>query len=257
MCKSLLDIQARWAAILRLDGWCEHDVARSRRGGVQVGGVAESRAELYDGFATIGKALSAGRRLEILDLLAQAPRSVGQLSEETAQSLANTSQHLQILLAAGLVRARRDGQRTFYELSRAEVGALLTTLRDFAVDEIEEVRELALAHLGDRTDLEFVSSRELARRVRLGQTVLIDVRPQHDFDAGHIAGAICLPSNELAEFAAGLAADTDVVAYCRGEFCSLADTAVRELRKLGVRARRLEEGFPEWQRAGLPLDEAG
>jgi rhodanese-related sulfurtransferase len=208
--------------------------------------VKSTRADLYDGFAIIGKALAAGRRLEILDLLNQAPRSVGQLAAEIDQSMANTSHHLQLLMHAGLLTSRRDSHQIIYALRRPEVGQLLSMLRDLAVDEVAEVGELAMAHLGDRRHIGSISVKELARLRRLGRVVVIDVRPRQDYDADHIEGARWVPLEAVSEFAETLPADSEVVAYCRNDYCSFADAAVRELRRLGVRARRLEEGFPQW-----------
>jgi rhodanese-related sulfurtransferase/DNA-binding transcriptional ArsR family regulator len=210
----------------------------------------KTRAELYDAFAVVGKALSAGRRLEILDYLSQGPRSVSCLADELNQSVANTSQHLQVLLQAGLVTCRRDDHRMIYDLRRADVAQLLSTICDLAVEEMPEASSLAVAHLGDRNDIPWISARELARLIRSGKIVVIDVRPEIDFRADHIVGAISVPNDRIADFAQSLAPSVEVIAYCRGEYCSLADRAVRALRDLGVRARRLEGGFPHWVARG-------
>ena len=207
---------------------------------------ARSRAELYDGFATVGKALAAGRRLEILDFLSQGPRSVGHLASELDQSVANTSQHLRVLLDAGLVTATRVDHRVFYELRSQAVSELLLGMCELAVDLVVDVPTLAEAHVGSRRDVAAISRRELVRRMRVGDVVVIDVRPSHDYEAGHIAGALSVPEERLDAFAESLSADSEVVAYCRGEYCALADVVVRRLQFLGFRARRLEGGFPQW-----------
>lgn len=207
-----------------------------------------TRAELYDGFAAVGRALSTGPRLEIIDLLAQSDLFVGQLADEIGQSTANTSRHLQILLQAGLVTQRRQGHHVVYGLSRPEVAQLLSLVRTIAVDEIADVRALSEAHLGDRDDIGWTSERELVHRIRTGDVVVIDVRPPHDYAAGHIVGAMNVQLDAVAALAETLSPDVDVVAYCRGHYCSLADAAVRELQKHGIAARRLEDGYPEWAR---------
>jgi rhodanese-related sulfurtransferase len=214
----------------------------------EVSGSGTPKERLYDGFALIGQALSSGRRLEILDLLAQASPYVGKLAEQTGQSMANTSRHLQILLQSGLVKTRREGHRIVYELARPEVAQLLSLMRDIAMDEIPEVRALAEAHLGTREEVDWISQRELAHRIRAANVVLIDVRPPNDYRAGHIIGSVNVQPGEMAEFAGSLPTDAEVIAYCRGHYCSLADIAIRELHRLGVPARRLEDGYPEWAR---------
>lgn len=206
----------------------------------------KTRAELYDGIAQAGRALSSGRRLEIVDFLNQGPRSVTDLAAELGQSVANTSQHLQVLAKAGLVVSRRDQHRIVYELAEPGVGKLLSLLTDLAVGNMPTVAHLVGRHLGDRTDVAAISDLELTRRMLLGDVVVIDVRPERDFAAGHIEGALSVPLNKLDEFARGLNPSISVVAYCRGEYCSFADVAVRRLRERGVQAQRLFGGFPEW-----------
>lgn len=207
---------------------------------------------LYDGLAAAAKALGNGRRAEIVDLLAQGERSVEEIAAEIGQSVANTSQHLQHLLRAGLVATRRDGTRIFYSLAGPRVVDLWLALRDVAAEHIAELDRLADAYLGDRTELETMTRDELRRRLRKGDVLVLDVRPPAEFRAGHIAGARSLPITDLKRRLRDLPADAEVVAYCRGPYCVYADDAVRALRRRGRRAARLEDGFPEWVRDGLP-----
>lgn len=207
---------------------------------------------LFEGFALVGKALGSGRRAELIDVLAQGERSVDELATEIGQSLANTSQHLQQLLRAGLVTTRRDGVRIYYALTSDHVAALWAQLRQVAAEHVAELDRLTQAYLGDRDGLDQISQIELKRRLRAGDVVVIDVRPAPEYAAGHIAGARSMPLPELARQLKGLPADTEVVAYCRGPYCVYADDAVRLLRRRGYQAKRLEDGFPEWARAGRP-----
>jgi rhodanese-related sulfurtransferase len=209
---------------------------------------------LYDGLATVAKALGNGRRAELVDVLAQGERSVEELAGEIGQSVANTSHHLQHLLRAGLVRTRRDGTRIHYSLSTPRVAELWAAVRDVAGAQLAELDGLATAYLGDRTGLDTISRDELARRVRAGDVVVLDVRPEAEFRAGHIAGAVSVPVQEITRRLRGLPRDQQVVAYCRGPFCVYADDAVRALHRRGYRASRLVDGYPEWARAGLPVE---
>ena len=211
-----------------------------------------SKDALYDGFAMVAKALANGRRAEIVDVLSQGERSVEELAAEIGQSVANTSQHLRQLADAGLVRTRRDGNRVIYALTGPPVGQLWTTLRSVAADHLAQIDRLAAAYLGDRDGLETISRDELARRLRTGDLVILDVRPVAEYKAGHILGARCVPITALHAELDRLADGQEVVAYCRGPYCVYADDAVRELRRRGVPARRLEDGYPEWVDAGLP-----
>lgn len=216
-------------------------------------GVRVAKDALFDGFAAVAKALSAGRRAELVDVLAQGERTVDALAEEIGQSVANTSQHLQILARAGLVTSRRDGTRIHYRLASDTVGDLWAAVRAVATERLAGFEELVDAYMGDRSGLEPVARAELVRRLRDRTTVVLDVRPTAEYDAGHIAGARSVPFTELRRRLRGVPKDHEVVAYCRGPFCVYADDAVRELRRRGYRARRLEDGFPEWRRAGLPV----
>jgi len=213
-----------------------------------------SKVRLFDGFAVVGKALSSGRRLELLDVLAQGPRSVEHLAAEIGQSVANTSSHLQVLLRAGLVSTERDGNRVVYRLAGEEVEVLWAALRATSESHAAALDRLAADYLGDRSELQTVTRAELAERLRHEpRPVVLDVRPAAEFLAGHLPGAVSVPPDELAGRVQRLPKDSDVVAYCRGPFCIYADDAVRALRRRGLRAVRLEDGFPEWRRAGLPV----
>ena len=197
--------------------------------------------------------MGSGRRAEIVDVLAQGERSVEAIVEELGQSLANTSHHLRALARAGLVRTRRDGTRIYYALSGERVGALWAALRDVAAEHVAGIERLARDYLGDRDGLEAISRQELAERLVLGDVVVLDVRPDPEYQAGHIPGARSVPLAELRRSLAALPKGAEVVAYCRGPDCVYADDAVRELERRGHRARRLEDGYPEWKRAGLPV----
>jgi rhodanese-related sulfurtransferase len=207
---------------------------------------------LFDGFALVGKALGSGRRAELVDVLAQGERSVEELAGEIGQSVPNTSQHLQHLLRAGLVTTRREGTRVYYALASNRVGDLWQALREVASEHVAELDRLAAAYLGDRTTLESMSQAELRSRLRAGDVVVLDVRPAPEYAAGHIAGARSLPMADLTRRLKDLPKDREVVAYCRGPYCVYADDAVRLLRRRGYHAARLEDGYPEWARAGLP-----
>lgn len=208
---------------------------------------------LFDGLASAAKALGSGRRAEILEVLAQGERSVEQLAEAIDQSVANTSHHLQVLARAGLVATRRNSQRVYYRLADNRVAELWTALCDVAATQVAEIDRLAHAYLGDRTGLEAISRHELARRLHDGAAVVVDVRPRLEYETGHITGARSIPLDELDEALQELPADSDIIAYCRGPFCVFADEAVRKLRAAGYHARRLEGGYPEWEREGRPV----
>jgi rhodanese-related sulfurtransferase len=213
-----------------------------------------AKAALFDGLVAAAKALASGRRAEIVDVLAQGERSVEEIAGEIGQSVANTSQHLQLLLRAGLLGTRRDGTRIYYALATDRVAQLWALMRDVAAEHVAEIDRLALAYLGDRGQLEVISRAELKRRLGRRDVVLLDVRPAVEYEAGHIAGALSVPIDELARRLRELPDDADVVAYCRGHYCVYADDAVRALKRRGFRAARLEDGFPEWARDGLPVE---
>jgi len=216
-------------------------------------GERAAKDALFEGLAEVAKALGSGRRAEIIDLLAQGERSVEEVAGELDQSVANTSHHLRALARAGLVTTRRDGTRIHYRLASDRVGELWAAVRDVAGAHVAGLERLAAAYLGDRDGIEIVDRDELAARLRSNGVVVLDVRPEREFAAGHIAGARSVPIGELRKHLKALPAGSDVVAYCRGPYCVYADDAVRELVKRGFHAARLEDGFPEWQRAGLPV----
>jgi len=212
-----------------------------------------AKAALFDGLASVAQALGSGRRAEIVDVLAQGERSVDELAGEISQSVANTSQHLQVLARAGLVRCRREGTRAIYRLASDDVAGLWAAVRWVAGRHLAEVTVLADEYLGDRGHVEQLSAAELEQRLASGDVVVLDVRPEREYAAGHIAGARSAPIDELAGIVAELPQRREIVAYCRGPYCVYADDAVRLLRARGLRARRLDVGFPEWRRAGLPV----
>jgi len=213
-----------------------------------------AKVELFDALASVAQALGSGRRAEIVDLLAQGERSVDEIADEISQSVANTSQHLQVLSRAGLVRTRREGTRVFYRLASERVADLWAAVRDVAVRHVAEVGVLADAYLGERDEVEQVSAAELEQRLASGEVVVLDVRPEPEYRAGHIGGARSAPLPALASLVPKLPRRREIVAYCRGPYCVYADDAVRLLRARGLKARRLDVGFPEWRRARLPVE---
>jgi len=213
-----------------------------------------AKAALFDALASVAQALGSGRRAEIVDVLAQGERSVDELAGEIGQSVANTSQHLRVLARGGLVRTRREGTRVYYRLASDRVGDLWAAVRDVAVRHVAEVSVLADEYLGDRGAIEQLSADELQERLARGDVVLLDVRPGAEYRAGHIAGAASAPLDALESLAATLPKRHQIVAYCRGPYCVYADDAVRLLRARGRKARRLDVGYPEWRRAGRPVE---
>jgi rhodanese-related sulfurtransferase/DNA-binding MarR family transcriptional regulator len=208
---------------------------------------------LFDAFAEVAKALSSGRRAEIVDVLAQGERSVDAIAAEIGQSIANTSHHLQALSRAGLVSTRREGTRVYYGLASERVGELWRAVRDVATEQVGGIDRLASAYLGDRDGVEAISRDELAARLRQRSVVVLDVRPEAEFAAGHIVGARSVPPGELRQRLRDLPKSRQIVAYCRGPFCAFAHEAVAVLTDAGLTARRLEDGLPEWAAAGLPV----
>jgi rhodanese-related sulfurtransferase/DNA-binding transcriptional ArsR family regulator len=215
----------------------------------------EAKSALYDAFASVAAALGSGRRAEIVDLLAQGERSVEEVAAEVGQSVAATSHHLRLLARSGLLRSRRQGTHVIYRLASDRVAELWAAVRDVAAQHVAEVTVLADGYLGER--VEQLSALELEQRLTRGEVVLLDVRPEPEYRAGHIAGAVSAPLDELPRVAAKLPKRRDVVAYCRGPYCVYADDAVRLLRAKGFKARRLDVGFPEWQRAGRAVEAVG
>ncbi|HKV29499.1 MAG TPA: metalloregulator ArsR/SmtB family transcription factor [Candidatus Dormibacteraeota bacterium] len=225
-----------------------HELVRPTEGGTTV------KSALFDEFARLGQALGNGRRLEILDVLANGERTVERLASETGLSVANASQHLQVLRAAGLVRRRRDATRIFYQLSDPVVFDLWRNLRSVAAQRQAEVGQLAEAYLGGRDSLEPVTQADLLRRLkRKEDLVILDVRPADEYVAGHVPTAVSVPLVELRRRLRELPRGKEIVAYCRGPYCAFAHRAIRVLHQAGFKARRLEEGLPEWKAAGLPV----
>jgi rhodanese-related sulfurtransferase/DNA-binding HxlR family transcriptional regulator len=210
-------------------------------------GSKRDKDALFEAIALMGKAFASPRRLELLDLLAQAPRNVDELARASGQSTANTSQHLQALHAAGMVTRTREGTSVRYALASEQALRLWLALRDASISQLAEVERAARDYLGE--DVDAIGRDELVARLRNGDVVVVDVRPAEEFQAGHIEGARSIPIDELTDRLAELPADREVVAYCRGPFCAYAHDAVRSLRAAGRQARRLEEGWPEWRLA--------
>jgi rhodanese-related sulfurtransferase len=210
---------------------------------------------LYGQFALIGKALASPGRLELLELLAQGPRTVEALASETDLSIANASQHLQVLRQARLVDSQKQGLFVEYRLAGQDVFELCHALHRVAETRNAELERIVRDHFGHRTESDAISMEELLRRARKADVVILDTRPAPEFAAGHIAGAISVPVEDLQQELRKLPKTKEYVAYCRGPYCVYADRAVEFLRKHGRRARRLLEGFPEWKAAGLPVEE--
>jgi rhodanese-related sulfurtransferase len=207
------------------------------------------KTALYEAIAVMGKAFGSPRRLELIDLLAQGPHTVDQLASASKQSVANASQHLQALHAAGLVTRERDGNRVRYELAGDDVLRLWLALRDTSTERLAAVERSAREYLGE--EVEAIDREELIARMRRRDVVLVDVRPEGEFAAGHIDGALSIPLDQIEEHLDELPSGREVIAYCRGPYCVMAPEAVRRLRAAGVPARRLEDGWPEWRLNGL------
>ena len=203
------------------------------------------KAALFEAISVMGKAFASPRRLELLDFLAQTPRSVEELADASGQSMANTSQHLQALHAAGMVARTREGTRIRYAIADDQALALWLALRDASAARLIDVERAAQDYVGD--EVEVIDGTELRARLERGDVVVIDVRPPEEYESGHIAGAKSIPIEELEQRLDEVPKDREVVAYCRGPFCAYAHEAVRRLRKAGVDASRLEEGWPEWR----------
>jgi rhodanese-related sulfurtransferase/DNA-binding transcriptional ArsR family regulator len=212
---------------------------------------------LYGQFARVGKALASPRRLELLELLAQGERTVDDVATEVGLSMANASQHLQALRDAGLVESRKQGLFVHYRLADDSVAALSKAIRTVAERRLADLDRMVRDHFGDRSQSEPVAMKELLARARSGKVVILDTRPASEFAAGHIAGALSVPVDELKRKLADLPKTKEFVAYCRGPYCVYADRAVEMLKQSGRRARRLDGGFPEWKLAGLPVQVSG
>lgn len=213
-------------------------------------GSRAARNELHEAFAQVGKALANPRRIELLDLIAQGERPVELLAGRADISVALASAHLQTLRRGGLVTSRRDGNRILYRLAGDDAYELLAALRTVA-SRLGDAERAAARYLGD--PVEAVSREELMARVRAGDAVVVDLRPAEEFEAGHITGAVSIPLPELEARLAELPAELEIVAYCRGPYCAMSPQGVALLERLGRRARRLEDGYPEWRLAGLPV----
>ena len=209
------------------------------------------KTELFDEFARAAQALASGRRVEIVDVLANGERSVEELFRQVAMSVANTSRHLQILKEAGLVAARRNGTRVHYRLASPAVYQFWVALRSLAAERLPGVNGLVEAYLGSREGLEAIGADELLARLRSGEPpVMVDVRPTEEYRAAHVAGAVSIPLQALEQRLRELPREREIVAYCRGPYCAFAPEAVRILREHGYAARHLNEGLPEWAAAG-------
>jgi rhodanese-related sulfurtransferase/DNA-binding transcriptional ArsR family regulator len=213
----------------------------------------EAKDRLYEQFARTAKAVAHPRRIELLELVAQGERSVEALATATGMGVTNTSAHLQVLRRAGLVEARREGTRVLYRLGGEEVAAFLVSLRDLARARLAEVGRVVADYFTARDALKPVSRAELVERAARGEVVILDVRPREEYLAGHIPGALSVPLDELEAALSRLPKRREVVAYCRGPYCVLAPEAVKRLRAKGFKARRLQDGMPEWRLAGLPV----
>lgn len=213
--------------------------------------------ELFEQFARIGKALANPHRLELLDLLAQGERTVEDLAQQTRMSVANTSRHLQELRSARLVEVRREGLYGHYRLADERVFAAWRAIRELGEARLAEIDRLVRTYLKDRESLEPVRAEELLERMREGDVLVLDVRPEEEYRAGHIPGARSVPVERLEARLGQIPRDAEVVAYCRGPYCVFADEAVALLRSKGYRARRLVEGLPDWRAAGLPVENHG
>lgn len=210
--------------------------------------------QLFNQFARVGKALGNGNRLELLEFLAQTERSVEQLSTIAGLTLANTSQHLQHLRQAGLVTSRKQGLKVYYQISGTDVMDLLHVLRLVSERHIAEVDRLVDTFLTVKDNLEAISRQELLSRTQDGLVTVLDVRPAEEYAAGHVPGAVNIPLSELQQRLDEFDKEQEIVAYCRGPHCVLAFDAVASLRQHGIKARRLEDGYPEWKAAGLAIE---
>lgn len=213
----------------------------------------EFKDRLYAQFARVGKAIGNPRRMELIELLAQGERTVEALANETGMSLANTSQHLQALRHGGLVERRKDGLFVHYRLSDPTVVDLSRNVRAVAERQLADLEHLVRGYFVGRSDAEAVRMQELIERARAGTVVILDTRPAHEYAAGHIAGAVSFPFDEIETRLRELPKDKEYVAYCRGPYCVYADRAVELLSSRGRKVRRLAEGFPEWKSAGFPV----
>lgn len=211
------------------------------------------KKQIFTHFAQIAKAMASPNRLELLEALAQGERSVDKLAAATGMPIANTSHHLQVLREGGLVRSRKEGVQVIYSLSDDEVPQMLGCLRRVGERHLAEVELIVREHFANDEGLRPVNHRELTALLKSGEALVLDVRPPEEYEAGHIPGAVNIPIQSLPQRLTELPRGKEVVAYCRGPYCMLAVEAVKRLRKRGYRARRFEDGFPEWKSEGRPV----
>ena len=223
-------------------------VLRSRMSSINV------KKELLEQLAVLGRALGSANRLELLEFVAQGERSVESLAKLSGMTIANTSQHLRQLRQAGLVTTRKEGLFVFNQLADEAVVDLLALMREIAENNLSQVDLLIRTYLLAKDSLEPISANELLQRAQDNRVTVLDVRPSEEYTSGHLPGAVNIPMHELEQRLAELPNDLEVVAYCRGPYCMLSFEAVAKLRGRGYRARRLEDGYPEWKRAGLPVE---
>ncbi len=212
------------------------------------------KTQLYEQFARVGKALASPHRLELLDVLMQCERTVESLAQETGMSIANASQHLQVLRAARLVETRREGTSIYYRLASESVSALWLSLREVGEAHLAEIDRVVETFLQNRAHLQPITAEALLEELRRDQVILLDVRPVEEYQAGHLPQALSIPVAELEARLAELPADKEIVAYCRGPYCVFADEAVALLRTHGYQARRLEQGVADWRMLALPVE---
>ena len=213
-----------------------------------------AKEHLYQAIGRVAAALGSAGRLQLLEFVAQSERSVDALASMTGLSVANTSKHLQALRQAGLVEARKEGLRVYYAIAGDDVSLLLAALRGVAEHRAAEVAKLLQTWLAHRDELEPVPAREVLERVKRGLVTVLDVRPAEEYAAGHLPGAINVPVDRLEKYLSKLPKRKEVVAYCRGPYCLMSFEAVEKLRKRGFKAKRLQDGYPEWRAAGLPVE---
>jgi rhodanese-related sulfurtransferase len=212
------------------------------------------KEQLYQQLGVLGRAFSSPKRLELLDVLCQGPRAVEELARESGLTLPNVSQHLKVLKQARLVKSRKEGLHVYYSVADPLVSSFWSGFRTLALNRLAEIREVIRLHVDERDGLEPIKHRELRQRMKKGDVVLLDVRPETEYQAGRIPGAQSIPLNELRKRLNEIPHDAEVVAYCRGPYCVMALQAVELLRKHGYQARRFEDGLPEWQARGLRVE---